>query len=60
MTIFEEQSRAWEAYFAGWLLAQNKTVNDLGLAWAGSGGENQLKREFVRWYETTLAFRPPR
>jgi hypothetical protein len=55
--MMEEYSKAWEAYFAGWLQAKGQTVQDLGLAWSGNGGENQLKREFVRWFESKLVFR---
>lgn len=44
-------SIAWRAWLAGWLHAKGKTMEDLKLAWAGFGGENELKEAFWIWYE---------
>lgn len=57
--IFQQYAEAWEAYFAGWLQSQGKTVEDLGPAWAGNGGENRLKRDFEKWYTTWIIRRQP-
>lgn len=49
----DPRSKAWETYLAGWLHANGTTIKELGLSWSGTGGENQLKRDFATWYEST-------
>jgi len=49
--VADSVEEAWRCYLAGWLHAQGKTeAKELSLAWAGLGGENQLKLAFHQWY----------